>query len=280
MTTESDNLSPLLDGWLSSGRRRSPNTKEAYTRDVRDFLVFTKKPITETTSGDLARYQSFLRQDCGSDATEYRKLSSLRSFFKYLVLTEAMTQNPAAQLQTPKIESKFADKALSVDEVRAVIDAAAAMPVDSLLVRLLFVTGARISEVLALTPASFRLTDDGGAMVQLFGKGRKTREVYIGAELCRDVFTYGNAGEDEDEPIFTIDRHEAARIIGKLAKAAKSSKHVTPHVFRHSLASYLLADGATLAQVRDQLGHQDVKTTSIYLHGAERTEMIRRLPVK
>lgn len=279
MQTDNHNIKELLDGWLSSGRRRSLNTRDAYTRDVQDFLAFTKKPITETTSGDLARYQSFLRQDSKSDATEYRKLSSLRSFFKYLLLTEKITQNPAAQLQTPKVESKFADKALKVDDVQAIIDATGAMPVDSLLVRLLFVTGARISEVLALTQESFKLLDDGGAEVQLFGKGRKTRTVYIGPELCADVFRHSNAA-DEDSPIFTIDRHEAAAIVAKAAKAAKVSKHVTPHVFRHSLASFLLANGATLAQVRDQLGHQDVKTTSIYLHGTERTEMIRQLPIK
>lgn len=277
MTTQTG-IENYLDGWLSSGRRRSPNTREAYTRDVRAFVAFTGKPITETTSGDLARYQSLLRHQ-HSEATEYRKLSALRSFFKYLKLTNAIKDDPTVAVQAPKIEPKFKDKALDIQDVQAIIETASPMPVDSLLVRLLFVTGARISEVLALTTADFKLQDDGGAFVQLFGKGRRTREVYIGAELCADVFKFGNV-DKEDEPIFGIDRHEAAAIVAKLAKAAKVGKHVTPHVFRHSLASYLLASGATLAQVRDQLGHQDVKTTSIYLHGTERTQMIRDLPIK
>lgn len=273
-----NDLTALLDGWLSSGRRRSPNTREAYTRDVRAFVAFTGKPVAETTSGDLARYQSLLRHQ-RSEATEYRKLSALRSFFKYLKLTNTINDDPTVAVQAPKIEPKFKDKALDIQDVQAIIETASPMPVDSLLVRLLFVTGARISEVLALTAADFKLQNDGGAFVQLFGKGRRTREVYIGAELCADVFKFGNV-DKEDEPIFGIDRHEAAAIVAKLAKAAKVGKHVTPHVFRHSLASYLLASGATLAQVRDQLGHQDVKTTSIYLHGTERTQMIRDLPIK
>lgn len=278
MQNSDDNLTALLDGWLSSGRRRSPNTREAYTRDVRAFVAFTGKPVIETTSGDLARYQSLLRHQ-HSEATEYRKLSALRSFFKYLKLTNAIADDPTTAVQAPKIEQKFKDKALDIQDVQAIIETASPMPIDSLLVRLLFVTGARISEVLALTAADFKLQEDGGAFVQLFGKGRRTREVYIGAELCADVFRFGNV-DKEDEPIFSIDRHEAAGIVAKLAKAAKVSKHVTPHIFRHSLASYLLASGATLAQVRDQLGHQDIKTTSIYLHGTERTQMIRDLPIK
>lgn len=278
MQDSSTHLTELLDGWLSSGRRRSPNTREAYTRDVQAFAAFIQKLITETTSGDLARYQSLLHHQ-HSEATEYRKLSALRSFFKYLKLTNAINDDPTAMIQAPKIEPKFKDKALDIEDIKAIIKAAEVMPVDSLLVRLLFVTGARISEVLALTAADFKLQEDGGAFVQLFGKGRRTREVYIGAELCADVFKFGNV-DKEDEPIFSIDRHEAAAIVAKLAKAAKVSKRVTPHIFRHSLATYLLADGATLAQVRDQLGHQDVKTTSIYLHGTERTEMIRKLPIR
>lgn len=279
MQDQNNNLTELLDGWLSSGRRRSPHTHEAYRRDVGEFFSFCPKPVNEVTSDDVLRYQSRLRDQSKKDATEYRKLSSLRSFFKYLLIREKVKVNPAAQIQTPKIESHFADKALSVDEVKAVIDAADGMPVDSLLVRLLFVTGARISEVLALTAADFNIQDDGGAMVYLFGKGRKKREVYIGPDLCADVFKFGNV-DDESKPIFAIDRHEAAAIVAKAAKVAKVSKHVTPHIFRHSLASYLIASGASLAQVRDQLGHQDVKTTSIYLHATERTQMIRKLPIK
>jgi integrase/recombinase XerD len=84
----------------------------------------------------------------------------------------------------------------------------------------------------------------------------------------------------DDEPLFDFDRHEAAAMIKKAANAAKIGKRVTPHVFRHSLASNLLECGATLAQVRDQLGHADIKTTSLYLHATDRVAMIRDMPIK
>jgi integrase/recombinase XerD len=272
-----DNLASLLDGWLKTGRRRSPNTHDAYRRDVGNFLEFCNKPVHLVAASDVLDYQAYLHNQ-HSEATEYRKLSALRSFFKYLKLAKKITDDPTITIQTPKIEPKFKDKALDIDDVKAIIAAAEAMPADSLLVRLLFTTGARISEILALTMADFKAKDDG-AFIQLFGKGRHTRGVFIGAKLWADVCTHA-AEQADDEPLFTINRHEAAAIVAKLAKAAKVTKHVTPHVFRHSLASFLLADGATLAQVRDQLGHQDIKTTSIYLHGTERTEMIRKLPVQ
>ena len=77
-----------------------------------------------------------------------------------------------------------------------------------------------------------------------------------------------------------MDRREAAYMILKAAKAAKIGKVVTPHMLRHSLATELLEDGATLAQVRDQLGHSDIKITSLYLHAKDRTEMIRKMRIK
>jgi site-specific recombinase XerD len=179
-----DDLGALLASWLDSGRRSSPHTKEAYRRDVRDFVAYTKKPITETTASELVEYQAYLRNKAGSTATEYRKLTALRSFFKHLKLIKVLTEDLAAVIQTPKVESNFKDKALSVDEVKAVIDAVDASPSDALFLRLLYVTGARISELLALTMRNFRAAEDedgqGGAYVHILGKGKKNREVYIG----------------------------------------------------------------------------------------------------
>lgn len=277
--TELDNLESFLRGWLDSGRRGSPHTQEAYRRDVRAFAEYSRKPITETEPGDLINYQAYLRHQCGAAATEYRKLTALRSFFKYLKLTKAIAEDLAAVIQTPKIESNFKAKALSVDEIAAVIEAARPNPLDSLLLRMLYVTGGRISEVLALTWANLRAAEDGGGYVQILGKGRKRREVYVGPELWADLHEYRGELEDGDQ-LFEMDRHEAAAMLKKAAKAAKIGKPVTPHVFRHSLASNLLDRGATLAQVRDQLGHADIKTTSLYLHAADRAAMIRDMPIK
>jgi site-specific recombinase XerD len=101
----------------------------------------------------------------------------------------------------------------------------------------------------------------------------------IGPELWTDLLKLHGEKED-DEKLFSMDRHAARYLVGKAAKAAKIGKGVSPHMLRHSLASNLLDDGATLAQVRDQLGHADIKTTSLYLHAKDRTAMIRKMPIK
>jgi integrase/recombinase XerD len=224
-------------------------------------------------------YQAYLRQQVGSPATEYRKLSALRSFFKYLKLTREIKEDLAVIIKTPTVQSNFKAKALSVDEVKAIIDAAAPNPLDSLLLRMLYVTGGRISEVLALTWAHLKPAEIGGGYVHILGKGKKEREVYVGPELWNDLATFRDI--PDDQPLFYMDRHEAAAMLKKAAKAARIGKNVTPHMFRHSLATNLLASGkATLMQVRDQLGHSDISTTSLYLHAEDRAAMIRDMPIK
>src|SRR5215813_13633032 len=277
--TELHNLDDLLSGCLDSGRRSSAHTQEAYRRDVLAFVEYSRRPITQTQAADLINYQAYLRHQVGSPATEYRKLSALRSFFKYLRLTNQIKEDLSSIITAPKVETNFKSKALSVDEIAAIIEAAKPNPLDSLLLRMLYVTGGRISEVLALTWSHLKPAETGGGYVHILGKGKKEREVYIGPELWADLATLRDI--PDDAPLFQMDRHEAAAMLKKAAKAAKITKSVTPHVFRHSLATYLLASGkATLMQVRDQLGHSDISTTSLYLHAEDRAAMIRDMPIK
>jgi len=278
-TPEIDNLDSLLSDWLHTGRRSSPNTQEAYRRDVRAFVAHSRKPIEETQAADVIQYQAYVRHQAGTKATEYRKLSALRSFFKYLRLANIIKDDLAAIIQTPKIESDFKSKALSVEEIAALIEAARPNPLDALLIRLLYVTGARISEALALAWANLRGAEDGGCYALIAGKGDKPREVYIGPELWADLAALRDI--PNNAPLFPMDRHEAAAMIKKAAKAANIGRNVTPHMLRHSLATNLLESGrATLMQVRDQLGHSDISTTSLYLHAKDRAAMIRDMPIK
>jgi integrase/recombinase XerD len=274
---EVKDLDSLLNEWLDSGRRGSQGTKDAYRHDVREFLRYTGKPIHDTTTGDVVQYQSWVRNQ-SSPATECRKLATLRSFFKYLILAKQIKENPTLGVESPKVESVFSDKALEEDEVRAIIEATSASPLDSLLLRLLYVTGGRISEVLGLTWDNLK-AKDGGGEASITGKGKRNRKVFISAELWADLVRL--CGElPSGVCLFEMTRFEAARMIQKAAKAAKIGRPVTPHQFRHSLATHALERGATLAQVRDQLGHADIKTTSLYLHSKDRAEMIKNLAIK
>lgn len=279
LASEHRNLDVLIEDWLTAGNRQSENTRDAYSRDVRQFFDFCGKlSPADITHIDLIEYQRTVNARAKSDATKYRKITALRSFFTFLHNTKAITEDFRSTLTSPKVVTEFKDKAVGAEYVQAMIDTTA-NDADSLLVRMLYVTAARISELLALRWADMKATEDGGAFVRILGKGKKLREVYIGPELWADLCAQRGEIED-DEPIFPISRHAAARIVAKLAKASNAGVKVTPHRFRHGLATDLLAQGATLAQVRDQLGHADIKTTSLYLHATERAEMIRNLKIK
>src|SRR5262245_1396515 len=197
--SEIDNLDSLLSGWLDSGRRSSAHTQEAYRRDVRAFVAYTRKPIKETQAGDVIGYQAYLRHQVGSPATEYRKLSALRSFFKYLKLTREIEEDLAAIITAPKVESNFKSKALSVEEIAHSIESAKPNPRDALLLLMLYVPGGRISEVLALTWSHLRAAEIGG-YAHILGKGKKEREVYIGPELWADLASLSDT--PDDQPLF------------------------------------------------------------------------------
>lgn len=279
LASEPRTLDILIEDWLTAGNRQSVNTRDAYSRDVRQFFTFSGKTHpADVTHLDLIEYQRDLNARAKSDATKYRKITALRSFLTFLHDTKAITEDFRSTLVAPKVIAEFKNKAVGAEYVQTMIDTTAS-DADSLLVRMLYVTAARVSELLALRWSNFKASEDGGAFVQILGKGKKLREVYVGKELWDDLCAKRGDIED-DEPLFPISRHAAARIVGKLAKASKVGVKVTPHRFRHGLATDLLEQGATLAQVRDQLGHADIKTTSLYIHATDRAEMIRNLKIK
>lgn len=280
MTGIETDIDTLLSQWLASGKRSSQHTAEAYTRDVRAFLASASKPLGEITVGDVAQYQALLRQQC-KPATEYRKVTAIRSFFHFLKAARQIEHDIAPLIATPKIAPTFKERILTEDEVQAMIEAAGPNPLDSLLIRFLYITAGRVSEVLDLTWANLTAadTDDGGGYVRILGKGKRRREVYVGPEIWADLATLrGEIGKDE--PLFPFNRFRVWAIVKRLGKAARVSEEVSPHWFRHSHASHALEAGASLADIRDDLGHADVKTTSLYLHADPNRATARRLRIK
>jgi integrase/recombinase XerD len=273
-----DNLNSLISDWLNTGRRASANTADAYRRDVLAFIEFcdNRRPA-EIGVADVVNYQSYLRQKY-EGATEGRKLAALRSFFGFLKDSRLIADNPAAPIKGPIAQPKFKERALSEDQVIAMIEAAKPNPRDALLLRLLYITAGRISEVLALNWSRFTPADDGGCRVKIIGKGKRNREVYIPAALWADLELLREGAEDS-APLFPINRYQAWEIVKKLAKAAKVEGPVSPHWFRHAHASHAIERGATLGEVRDQLGHADIKTTSLYIHSNAETSTTRLLKI-
>lgn len=249
--------------WLKE-HSRSEHTSDAYRRDVNDFLSACGVPFQSVTVGDLNRYKINLVEY--SLATRQRKIVALRSFFDYLNGLE-LTDINLSRFKAPGMRRQVnPSKLLTPAEILAIIEAAKPDREAYLFARLLYTTGARVSEAVGLRWRDLTPLDTAGEVI-LHGKGDKWRQVPVSSMLWDDLVEHRGISADADAIFQTIpDRHVAARLIAKLARAARIDKTVTPHSLRHACASHLLERGANVAAVRDQLGHSSLSTTNLYAH--------------
>lgn len=292
--TEESPATPLeraLDRYLrhvSIERGLSANTVAAYRRDLGAYLESLAAHGVVTPEGisvaDVSEFSTGLRTRAEAPLTASsmaRMLSSVRSFHRFLG-DEGLTEtDAAAQVKPPKLASRL-PKAISVEQMAAVLDAASGDDVqslrDSALLELLYATGARISEAVDLNVDDV-LGSEGTAVevVRLFGKGGKQRIVPLGGYARAAIDAYlvrarpllaakGRSGA----ALFLgvrgqrVSRQNAWLIIRARAEQAKLGIEISPHTFRHSFATHLLAGGADVRVVQELLGHSSVATTQIY----------------
>jgi integrase/recombinase XerD len=264
-------------------RGLSANTVAAYRRDLTGYLAFLEERGIAGTAGisqtDVTAYVSDLRtREDGAlmASSTARMLSSVRGFHRYLLDETLVEIDVAATTKPPKLPSRL-PKAISIEQMTAVIDAAGGDTPqalrDTALLELLYATGARISEAVDLN------VDDviEGDVVRLFGKGGKQRIVPLGSYARAAIDAYLVRAR----PIFSIrgastpalflgargqrvSRQNAWLIIRAVAERANLGIEISPHTFRHSFATHLLAGGADVRVVQELLGHSSVATTQIY----------------
>lgn len=267
-----------LAEWLKSSRRQSINTHEAYRRDVGQFLTTVAKPFDQVAVGDILEYQSSLSEF--APKTQARKMAAVRSFYRFLNNRE-MTSLNLARIESPRIQQQVSrDKLLTEKEVRAIIEAAT-NDQHRLFVRFLYLTAVRVSEALALRWRDLTPLGGDSAEAHITGKGNKHRVIFIPASLYADLLALRGEAE-ANAPVFATikNRLHALRIVQGLAKVAQIDKPVTPHSFRHAHISHALANGATVAELRDQAGHANVSTTSLYAHADKSRATATRLKVQ
>ncbi len=274
---------PQLDGFLALlATRRAPRTVEAYRRDLAHLGGALGRPIASATTDDLRTYLAQLRADGLAPATISRRVSAVRAFYAHQVLLGVRTDNPAAELESPRRRPKL-PRTLSPRETERLIEAAAGTSPralrDSALVELLYGGGLRVSEAVGLERAAVDLDE---RLVRCVGKGNKERIVPIGrsaAEALRRYLSRGRPYLDRRlrAELFLnarggpLTRAGAFLIIRRLAeKAGLEPERVHPHLLRHSFATHLLEGGADLRSVQEMLGHADLATTQIYTHVSDR----------
>jgi integrase/recombinase XerD len=268
---------------LAAERGAARNTLTAYRTDLEDFAAFASRAGASAPEAAPDLLRAYLRQlaDAGaSPRTAARRLSALRQFFRFLVQDGVRPDDPTALLQSPRLPASL-PKALSEAEVEALLAAADGLPrrgpVVRAVIELLYCTGLRASELVALPAAALRSDEQ---LVAVRGKGGKERLVPISAR-ARDAAMAARAVLARPRPRARplpakfllpargasghLDRQALGLMLKEAALAAGiEPERVSPHVLRHSFASHLLARGADLRSLQLLLGHADIATTQIY----------------
>src|SRR5215472_17541501 len=277
---------------LAAERGAGRNTLEAYRRDLDDlgdYLTTKRATIATATTADLRAYLAALARRGFKASSVARRLSAIRQLFRFLYAEGHRGDDPAAVIEGPK-RGRPLPKVLSIGEVDRLLAAAHAGAADAArsdaerlralrlacLLEVLYATGLRVSELIALPAAAARRDD---RMLIVRGKGGKERLVPLNDAAKRAMRAYlGRLAELDREtgsrwlfPSFSesghLTRQHAARELKALASAAGiSAEQVSPHVLRHAFASHLLQNGADLRIVQTLLGHADISTTQIYTH--------------
>ena len=266
----------------------SQNSVEAYIRDVTIFENFILRmydvPPTAVEEYMVERFLTHLLERKHKKSSQARELSGVKSFFNYLLITDKIEASPAEFISAPKSSRTLPD-VLSVEEVERIIKCTDTMTTkgrrDRAMLELMYSCGLRVSELISLKLGDLFF---GEGYIRVLGKGNKQRLVPIGRVAQEYVMQYLDdrnqhstkeakiATARSEEILFLSNRQSKLsrvmvfNIIRQATEAAGITKSVSPHTFRHSFATHLLAGGASIRQVQELLGHENITTTEIYTH--------------
>lgn len=263
-------------------RSLSINTFEAYQRDCTKFFNFMNEnyPKINIHTVELKHLEEFLWQINLKNSSTRRIISGIKAYFKFLVLTDRLDNNPCELLETSRIE-KLLPVVLSHEEIQkmlSVIDKSTYHGFrDSVIIEVLYACGLRISELLNLKKGDIYFKHE---YIKVLGKGNKERLVPIGEKAlqlldlyirnhrsklkkidqkCKDIVFLNRRGKQ-------LTRQYVFLAIKTAAQQAEIKKNIHPHILRHSFASALVKGGANLIVVKEMMGHASVVSTEIYTH--------------
>jgi len=261
--------------YLEVERGVSAHTVRAYRKDLEEFSAYA---AAKPENMDLIDIRGFIAGQINkglSKITVSRRLSSVRSFFKYLHREGYITANPAKLVSNPKIP-KMLPRYLSVDDVFSLIERPEGIGFitvrDRAILELLYSSGLRVSELSGLNVDDLNIRE---SLVKIRGKGKKERIVPVGSKAIGAAKSYlveRMLRKSRDKALFLnrmgtrLTDRGVRRIVVKYARASAMTGHVGPHVLRHSFASHLLQGGADLRVIQELLGHASLSTTQKYTH--------------
>jgi integrase/recombinase XerC len=283
-------LIQLFLRYLSVEKNASIHTSRSYRNDLEEFENFLKNSgmflsgtgeveIEKADRLAIRRYLSFLHRK-NKKSSIARKISTLRSFYRYLVREEIVSANPAKSVSAPKLERPL-PRALSVDETFRLVESPdASLPKredrdsrarDRAILELLYSSGLRVSELVGLDLDQIDLEL---GITRVMGKGRKERIVPVGSKAIEALRAYleeRQAGPGE-KALFVnwqggrLTARSVGRLIKRYTRSSGIFQKVSPHSLRHTFATHLLDGGADIREIQEMLGHASLSTTQRYTH--------------
>lgn len=272
---------------LNAEKGYSAHTCRAYQRDISGFIEFvlkTNNPDASFNEGIfleqiagvdrnfIRNYLAFLLKNGKSKRTIARKLSSLKSFFNYLVKSGLLSVSPADMIPFPKLE-KSIPKFLTIDDLFHLLDSIQARTWQEkrnlAMFETFYSTGMRVSEIEGLNMDDIDFKDQ---MIKVLGKGSKERMVPVGKRALDAIREYRMSLQKHAEPVFVNKNHtrlgsrSIRRILDKIVQSCGLLIPVSPHTLRHSFATHMLDSGADLRGIQEILGHSSLSTTQVYTH--------------
>lgn len=279
--------------YLSSERNYSSYTVKNYITDICEFRDFLKEEtmgtLLSTTTMQARNYVSRLFNKDYKKKTIARKLSSLKTFYRFLVREEIVKENPFEMIESPKIEKNL-PKFLYVEEIEKIFDSIdtsnAIGKRNMAIMEILYGSGLRVSELCNLKESNI---DYSNELIKVYGKGSKERYVPMNKRTVEALNKYLYIGrpelilknESEAPDVIFVNKNGGPLtprgvevIVDKIMLDASETHHISPHTLRHTFATHLLNGGADLRSVQEMLGHSNLSTTQIYTHVS--TEQLRK----
>ena len=268
--------------YLKLEKGLSENSIEAYKADIFKLYQFLQNEQIKIESCTLKNLESFVNNlaEIGlSPGSQARIISGIKSFFKFLVMDDYISVNPAQLLEAPKLSRKLPDT-LSIEEIEQLFGAIDFSKDEGYrnytMLETLYSCGLRVSELVNLQLSNVFWDE---SFIRVIGKGDKERFVPIGGKALKAIKIYANEYRvhlqiqpGHEDFVFLnrrgkqLTRVMIFTIIKNLAEVAGIKKNISPHTFRHSFATHLLEGGADLRAIQEMLGHESITTTEIYTH--------------
>jgi len=270
--------------YLQIEKSLSKNTVDGYCRDIKKLNNFfngndDKKKIEDVNYQDFQKYLSYLNDLKINARSQSRVISSMRSFFKFLILEKIIKENPTELLENPKTGKKLPEF-LTIDEIELIVNQIDRSKKEGernlAIIEILYGCGLRVTELIELKISEIYWEE---GFIRIIGKGNKERLVPLGKIASKHLKIYLNEirVHQKIKDLFVdhvfinkngskISRVMIFKIVKKLTEKAGIQKNISPHSLRHSFATHLVEGGADLRSVQEMLGHQSITTTEVYTH--------------